>query len=125
MARPQKALPADQIEELSRLIGLKAQGLFASGRMLCAPAVLAALNQGLGGGLDPELLLRLSGGLTQGLGGAGCLCGAVSAGNLGLGLFLGNGKKNGRGARRLSGVAQELHGQFKAASGSTCCPTRS
>jgi C_GCAxxG_C_C family probable redox protein len=117
MTQPQKAPPADQIEELSRLIGRKAHGLFASGKMLCSPAVLAALNQGLGGGLDPELLLRLSGGLTQGLGGAGCLCGALSAATLALGLFLGNGKKSGRGARRLSSAAKELHDQFKAAQG--------
>ncbi|MEW5913351.1 MAG: C-GCAxxG-C-C family protein [Thermodesulfobacteriota bacterium] len=108
-------------EELIRLIGERAADLFASGQMLCTSAVLSALNQGLGGGLDPELVLRLAGGLYQGLGGAGCLCGAVSGGNLALGLFLGNGKRNGRGARRLAAAARCLHDDFKASLGSTCC----
>ncbi|RJX31832.1 MAG: C_GCAxxG_C_C family protein [Desulfarculus sp.] len=121
MNPPQAAAKPSGNQELSRLIGQRARDLFASGQMLCTAAVLSALNQGLGGGLDPELVLRLAGGLYQGLGGAGCLCGAVSGGNLALGLFLGNGKKNGRGARRLAAAAQELHDQFKAGQGSTCC----
>lgn len=118
-ATPQK-ISADQ-QEISRLVGAKAQELFTSGRMLCAPAVLTALNQGLGGGLDQALLNNLSAGLVEGLGGAGCLCGAVSGACLGLGLFLGAGREGGRSSRRVAAASHELHDAFKAARGSTCC----
>jgi len=102
-------------------LGAKAQELFADGRMLCAPAVLTALNRGLGGGLDQSLINNLCAGLVEGLGGAGCLCGAVSGACLGLGLFLGAGKDGGRSSRRVAAAGKELHDAFKAQRGSTCC----
>jgi C_GCAxxG_C_C family probable redox protein len=113
--------PAPAAVQLSRLVQAKAQGLFASGRMLCAPAVLTALNRGLGGGLDQATLHNLTAGLVNGLGGAGCLCGAVGGGCLALGLFLGGGKPGGRAARRVAAAGRELHDAFKSARGSTCC----
>jgi len=108
-------------QEISRLVGAKAQELFFNGRMLCAPAVLTALNRGLGGGLDQALVNNLTAGLVEGLGGAGCLCGAVSGACLGLGLFLGAGKDGGRASRRVAAAGKELHDAFKAERGSTCC----
>ncbi|MCF8033911.1 MAG: C-GCAxxG-C-C family protein [Desulfarculaceae bacterium] len=107
--------------ELSRLLADKAKDLFASGHMLCTPAVVTALNQGLGGGLSPEVVNNLTAGLGNGLGGAGCLCGAVSGGTLSLGLFLGNGKAGGRTAKSVATASHELHDQFKKERGSTCC----
>jgi len=117
---PGRQEPAPAVQ-LSRLVQAKAQALFASGRMLCAPAVLTALNRGLGGGLDQAALHNLAAGLVNGLGGAGCLCGAVGGGCLALGLFLGNGKPDGRAARRVAAAGRELHHAFRAARGSTCC----
>ncbi len=116
-APPEAASP----EEISRLVGDKAQELFANGRMLCAPAVLTALNQGLAGGLEPAVINNLTAGLVEGLGGAGCLCGAVAGACMGLGLFLGAGKEGGRSSRRTGAASHELHDAFKKARGSTCC----
>ena len=112
---------SEDSQELSRLVGAKAHELFSNGRMLCAPAVLTALNRSLGGNMDQALINNLTAGLVEGLGGAGCLCGAVSGACLGLGLFLGAGKDGGRSSRRVAASGKELHNAFKAERGSTCC----
>jgi C_GCAxxG_C_C family probable redox protein len=108
-------------QDISRLVGAKAQELFSRGRMLCAPAVLTALNLGLGGGLEQPMVNNLTAGLGEGLGGAGCLCGAVSGACVGLGLFMGSGKDGGRASRRVAEASHQLHDSFKAERGSTCC----
>ena len=108
-------------EDLSQLVGAKAQALFADGRMLCTPAVVTALNQGLGGEVDPAVINNFTAGMGNGLGGAGCLCGAVSGGCLALGLFLGSGRAGGRASRQVAAASHALHDDFKTQRGSTCC----
>ncbi len=111
----------DQAARISRQVGDKARDLFASGRMLCTPAVVTALNEGLGGEVDPSVINNFTAGMGEGLGGAGCLCGAVSGGCLGLGLFLGSGNAGGRASRKVAAASCALHNAFKAERGSTCC----
>ncbi len=103
-----------QIEALAA----RAADLFASGSMLCAPAVLTVLNRSLGGGLPPGLDKALAAALPEGQGGAGCLCGALGGAQLALGLFLGGGLGGQRRARR---AAAELHDAFRDRAGATCC----
>jgi C_GCAxxG_C_C family probable redox protein len=87
-----------------------------TGGLYCAPAVLAVLNRRLGGGLDEDLIRRLTAGLPEGMN-AGCTCGALSGAQLALGLFLG-----GRGFdKAMAASARALHDSFKALQGSTCC----
>ncbi len=102
--------------ELCRRVEDSARRLFDS--LLCAPAVVVSLNRILGGGAEEETLRRLAAALPEGLGGAGCLCGALSGAQMGLGLFLGQGR---RPWRRLSPLSQRLHDQFRREHGSTCC----
>lgn len=101
-------------------IGQAARGLFLSRKHLCAEAVLLALNRELDGGLSDAQAAALASGLPLGLGGAGCLCGAVSGAALALGLFLAGpgGRLYRRDVRRAS---RELHRLFSEAHGSTCC----
>lgn len=106
---------------LFRMIRSRAENLFASGQMMCSEAVMAVLNQGLGGGLPPEVAFKLSSSQSNGLGGRGCICGALNGGILALGLFFGRerpGFGNGRQVRTLAG---QLHDRFKEKFGSTCC----
>lgn len=56
----------------------KARALFESKEVLCAEAVLLALNEGLGGGLDPDRAKGLAMGYGNGMGGSGCACGALT-----------------------------------------------
>ncbi|ACH40842.1 redox-active protein, C_GCAxxG_C_C family, putative [Citrifermentans bemidjiense Bem] len=94
-------------------VATDAEGLYRSGKMHCAEAVLAAVkNQFLPEAGDE--LLRLAAGFGAGSR-SGCICGAVAGGTMGLGLVL-------DGDRRTTAeVTHELHRWFKAQYGATCC----
>ncbi len=119
----QKADKNSQRALLTTLIRERAENLFNTGQLMCAEAVLTVLNQSLNGGLPPETAMRLASGLTEGIGGSGCICGALSGGVMALGLFLGRdtpGLLNGRSIRSIS---KEFHDLFKDRFGATCCRT--
>jgi C_GCAxxG_C_C family probable redox protein len=109
------------MEDLPHAVGLRAENLFRSGQVLCTEAVLLTLNSGLRGDLPPEYIYRLASGLPLGMGGAGCVCGALSGASLGLGLFLGPPTPDRGASKRLRGLTKELHDRFKASFGATCC----
>lgn len=99
----------------------RTENLFMIRQLMCSEAVLTVLNQGLKGGLAPEIAVRITSGLPEGFGGSGCTCGALSAGIIALGLFLG---RNGPGIlnnRTVYTSSRELHERFKTKFGSTCC----
>lgn len=108
-------------ETLINKIRQRAENLFMTRQLMCSEAVLTVLNQGLKGGLAPEIAVRITSGLPEGFGGCGCTCGALSGGIIALGLFLG---RNGPGIlnnRTVYTASKELHGHFKIKFGSTCC----
>jgi C_GCAxxG_C_C family probable redox protein len=107
--------------ELINKIRQRTENLFMTGQLMCSEAVLTVLNQGLKGGLAPEIAVRITSGLPEGFGRSGCTCGALSAGIIALGLFLG---RNGPGImnnRTVYAASRELHERFKTKFGATCC----
>ena len=107
--------------KLINKIRQRTENLFMIRQLMCSEAVLTVLNQGLKGGLAPEIAVRITSGLPEGFGGSGCTCGALSAGIIALGLFLG---RNGPGIlnnRMVYTASRELHESFKTKFGSTCC----
>lgn len=108
-------------EELIGLIGKRARNIFSTHQLMCAEAVLTSLNRGLGGGLPPELAIRMASGFGEGLSGSGCLCGAVSGAVLALGLFLGRNGPGFTNRRRIAEKTGLLHDLFKQKYGVTCC----
>ena len=60
--------PEPQHEELLKQIEKRAENLFLTRQLQCAEAVMAVLNQGLGGDLPPEMAVRLASALPEGLG---------------------------------------------------------
>jgi len=108
-------------ETLIDKIRRRTENLFMTGQLMCSEAVLTVLNQGLKGGLAPEIAIRITSGLPEGFGRSGCTCGALSAGIIALGLFLG---RNGPGIlnnRTVYTASRELHERFKIKFGATCC----
>jgi C_GCAxxG_C_C family probable redox protein len=103
------------------LIKAKARNLFLTRQLQCAQAVLCTLNEGLRGGLRRDVAARLASGLAEGLGGSGCLCGALSGGVLALGLFMGNGGRSLLNASGSSYSTALLHREFAERFGSACC----
>ena len=109
------------IETLLYKIRLRTENLFMTRQLMCSEAVLTVLNQGLKGELSPEIAVRITSGLPEGLGGSGCTCGALTAGVIALGLFLG---RNGPGilnSRKVYVASKELHDYFKLHFDTTCC----
>ncbi|MBU0513963.1 MAG: C-GCAxxG-C-C family protein [Proteobacteria bacterium] len=111
----------NEVEEFLGLVRIRAEELFQTGRLLCSEAVLFVLDAALGGGLPDGLAVRLASGLPEGLGGAGCVCGALSGGVLALGLFLTRETPGRPDRRRTRDAARELHHRFGRQAGSTCC----
>jgi C_GCAxxG_C_C family probable redox protein len=78
------------------------------------------LNDTFSGGLEAELVLRLSGGLCHGMGG-GCTCGALSSAQVGLGLLLGPKQHGTMKKKDFEKICKEMHDRFKERFGATCC----
>jgi len=103
--------------DLVKALSQQAESLFMSREMYCAEAILCALNEGLGGGLPRERARGLAMGFGEGLGKAGCICGALSGAVLAVSWFL-SGSLPPKEVREAS---RQLHDRFKLAHGSSCC----
>ena len=109
------------IEELAVIIRQRAFNLMSTGRMMCSEAVLSVLNQGLGGGLPPDVAMKVASGFPEGIGGSGCTCGALTGCVIALGLFLSQSDSNLAVRRKAMAASGRLHHDFKSRFGSTCC----
>ncbi len=113
-------MPEPDIDRQLNRIRQHAERLYHSRKYMCAESVLVAVNEGLGGGLDESRAVSLAAPFSIGIGGGGCLCGALSGGIMATGLFLGNGDAY-RYRKRSRRFARLLHDRFKQQFGSTCC----
>lgn len=111
--------PGPEQELVGRISDL-ARGLYLSRRMLCAEAVVVALNRELDGGLSEDQALALGAPFCVAMGDSGCICGALSGAVLASGLFLGEDDPSSR-RRRMRLGGRRLHDEFKTAHGATCC----
>lgn len=109
------------LAELAELGGQEAEELYREKTHMCADGVLEVLNRRLGGQLDRDQLRSLTAALSNGVGGAGCMCGALNGGLLAVGLLLGQGGAFSNRDIRAAGKA--LHEAFTQANGSACCRT--
>lgn len=104
---------APQADAIISLIRSRSENLFETKQLMCSEAVIAVLNQSLDGGLSHDMAVKIGSGLSEGIGGSGCACGALSGGVITLGLFLG--RKTARTSSKI------LHDDFKKEFGATCC----
>ncbi len=93
----------------------EAEALYRSGSHHCAEAVLETVRKHFTPEFPESLVQTVSG--FGGGSGAGCLCGAVAGGTVGLGLALKDDKK------AIAHLTRELHIWFKEKYGVTCCKT--
>lgn len=107
--------------EVPHLLGERAGILFASKKMCCSEAALVVLNEFFQGGLSGEQAVRIGSAFCGGMGNAGCICGALSGAEAGLGLVLGVGSRADFSQKKVRALAKELHDRFTAQSGSACC----
>ncbi|SDK75843.1 C-GCAxxG-C-C family protein [Natronincola ferrireducens] len=96
-----------------------AESYYSKGKYLCSEAILASVNEVLECGM-PEEYVKMVSGFPVGMGGAGCSCGAVTGGQVALGLVYGR-KKPGGSNKKIMKLSKELHDIFREKYGSTCC----
>ena len=108
-------------DELVTLVGERAENLYDAKKICCAEAVILTLNETFGGGLSPEMAVRLGAGFCGGMGGAGCSCGSLTGAEMALGLFLAPNLPEGLTQKKFRAVSKELHDSFKERYSATCC----
>ena len=101
------------MENRAEKVAAEAEGLYRSGRMHCAEAVLAAVMRDYMPEAGEEMV-RLAAGFGGGSG-AGCICGAVVGGTMAFGLLF------AADPPRVKRLTKELHRWFQEEYGATCC----
>jgi len=109
-----------EVEDLLDRIAARAERLFRSKQFMCAESVLLAVSKGLGQDIPEETAIALAAPFSDGMGGSGCTCGALSGGVMSIGICLGGGAASGQ-REKSRRVSKELHRRFTAAYRSACC----
>lgn len=100
---------------------LKAKSMeyFEKGELFCSEAVVKTINDALGQPYGDDVV-KLASGFPIGLGKAQCLCGAVSGGEMALGMVYG--RNHGEAMKpEMFEKAKGLHDYVKSEYKSTCC----
>ena len=120
-AEPAEAPPSDGTPaDVVLAVRDKARALYRSRRLMCSEAILAAVNVAFAGGLTEGQAVALASAMPAGLGGSGCLCGALGGAAVALGLTLGRAPAP-VGRRAVRQASARLHDRFKEVHGATCC----
>lgn len=109
--------PTEATDQRVAQIAARAQELFTSKEMLCSEAIAVALHEAMDTGLSEETVRGMAAAYPQGLGNAGCVCGALNGGALMLGLYL----SSVMPPVKVREASRRLHDEFKSQCGSTCC----
>ncbi|WP_051261778.1 C-GCAxxG-C-C family protein [Desulfovibrio inopinatus] len=110
----------EKSEDIRMVVSDRAESLFRSRRYLCADAVMLSINEVLDAGLSEELVLRLTSSLPVGMN-SGCVCGALSGGQLALGMLLAGPGEGRLSRRQVQQAGAALHDRFKEEHGAVCC----
>ncbi|MBR1453425.1 MAG: C_GCAxxG_C_C family protein [Lachnospiraceae bacterium] len=96
-----------------------AMELFHKG-FTCAETLMYTLNKYLNLELD-EKTFSMSSGFPWGLGGGGCICGALAGASMIIGTRYGRMSYDETRSDKCFPINKELHDEFKKACGGTCC----
>lgn len=106
-------------EEILDKVQENAEELYRSGTYYCSEAVVHTINEILNKPY-PEEVVKLASGFPIGMGKAGCLCGAVSGGQMALGMVYG--RVEGEPMKDIMfEKSKALHDYIREEYHSTCC----
>lgn len=106
-------------EEYVKSIRETAEEYFRSSTFFCSEAVLQTINDALGKPFSDEIV-KMASSFPIGMGKAQCLCGAVSGGEMALGIVYGRVKGQPMDPKMFP-MAKGLHDFIKEKYGATCC----
>jgi C_GCAxxG_C_C family probable redox protein len=109
-----------RLDALALAVGDKAAVLFSHRKLLCAEAILVAVNETFGAPLSEDQAVGMAAGLTAGLGDRGCLCGAVAGACAALGIVCSRGDHAATRAA-VRGQSAAIHEAFTERHKSACC----
>jgi C_GCAxxG_C_C family probable redox protein len=106
-------------DEMLDMVTKNAEELFRSGTYYCSEAVLQTINELLGMPYSADVV-KLASGFPIGMGKAGCLCGAVSGGQMALGMVYG--RVEGEPMQeKMFEMSKKLHDYIMDEYKSNCC----
>ncbi len=106
-------------EQYVETIRKTAEDYFSKGEFFCSESVVKTINDALGKPY-PDEVVKLASGFPIGLGKAQCLCGAVSGGEMALGMIYGRVHGESMNPKMLE-LAKALHDYIKEEYHSLCC----
>ena len=106
-------------DEMLDMVTKNAEELFRSGTYYCSEAVWQTINELLGMPYSADVV-KLASGFPIGMGKAGCLCGAVSGGQMALGMVYG--RVEGEPMQeKMFEMSKKLHDYIMDEYKSNCC----
>lgn len=93
--------------------------IFNSG-FACSESVIYAIRKHFDVNISDDAI-AMSSGFPWGLGGGGCICGALAGATMCIGYFFGRRTPGDPKISRCFAITNELHDKFKEAHGATCC----
>jgi len=111
----------EKIKQIIELVGGRAANIYTARGYCCSEAVICTMNKAFGGELSDEMAARLGSGFCHGMGGAGCACGSLAGGEIGLSLYLSHRGTGGIKKKQFEKLAKEMHDRFKERFHATCC----
>lgn len=106
-------------EQILDKVQAEAEELFRSGTFFCSESVVYTINELLGRPYDDNIV-KIASGFPIGMGKAGCLCGAVSGGQIALGMVYGRVKGEPMKDKMFK-KSKRLHDYIKEEYKATCC----
>lgn len=106
-------------EQILDKVQAEAEELFRSGTFFCSESVVYTINELLGRPYD-DSVVKMASGFPIGMGKAGCLCGAVSGGQIALGMVYGRVKGEPMKDKMFE-KSKGLHDYIKEEYKATCC----
>lgn len=93
--------------------------IFNSG-FACSESVIYAIRKNFDVEISDDAI-AMSSGFPWGLGGGGCICGALAGATMCIGYFFGRRTPGDPKINRCFAITNELHDRFKEAHSATCC----
>ena len=100
----------------------EAAQLYVDGDYYCSEAIISTIRKYFDPNM-PEQAIAMGSGFPIGIGGAMCVCGALSGGVIVLGYFFGRVKPGDKKVEKAMTLSKELHDYFQSNYKALCCRT--